>query len=686
MEGSVNPLQLLRQEKELFAKHAVLRVRRTKLIERFHAELAELGEAEAQLLLSIRYVQGGIHEYRRQLEISRLPPELADLSSAPLVSSTARSDQHQAAAAAPEHLGLFEARCRADQPEDAESRSTFEGCIRAGTIKHGTSASTAAPSRLERVPPAVADVHVLSKHASVVYRHRDGRLLRRPASADFEIMRSPQASLGRVLVSRRAVPRGSTLFVETPFLVCRDVADVLPPIIEGARATILSKVDVFAKQRWDSRLVHPLMVYLASLYALSPADAGQMAAAQKQLCCPYDDIPPAELNAMCDFGSFLHAGLPASLASLASEDDVTKFLLQFQCNSINLSQQVDSSAALGVGAASMRAIVLFSSLVEHSCDPNALFVLRRDRSEGLVVEVRALRDVAIGERLSVAYIPLFASRSERQALLRRKYYFSCSCQACSGGYDCGRLFVIDLATGSSGKGQLCAPIADGATWRVFNWDGSLTSAGALAPVLLQQIVQVERKWSASLTATDETSEKLMLLLNEMLSPSATAEVSNAGSAPSVRLGCSHTLVVATILRLLKSLKDVSPTGEIEKSLQSVLLRACVELAMVCLGNGEASQHLQWLMTPASCRGSRLVTGASSETDAWAGTSAVPGTVAAGHLLATLLEVLAVRSASNDDEYASDVWYGLFLLLKYPLAQEYSERAVLAQINAKRRAE
>ena len=57
MEGSVNPLQLLRQEKELFAKHAVLRVRRTKLIERFHAELAELGEAEAQLLLSIRYVQ-----------------------------------------------------------------------------------------------------------------------------------------------------------------------------------------------------------------------------------------------------------------------------------------------------------------------------------------------------------------------------------------------------------------------------------------------------------------------------------------------------------------------------------------------------------------------------------------------------------------------------------------------------
>lgn len=66
--------------------------------------------------------------------------------------------------------------------------------------------------------------------------------------------------------------------------------------------------------------------------------------------------------------------------------------------------------------------------LNHSCSPCCCHSF--DSSRGLG-ELRAVRAVAAGEELTVAYIELCAPRAQRRQRLREGFGFDCACQACA---------------------------------------------------------------------------------------------------------------------------------------------------------------------------------------------------------------------------------------------------------------
>ncbi|MEI8327013.1 MAG: SET domain-containing methyltransferase [Betaproteobacteria bacterium] len=85
----------------------------------------------------------------------------------------------------------------------------------------------------------------------------------------------------------------------------------------------------------------------------------------------------------------------------------------------------ETPASLG-DAPGGTALYELASLANHDCDPNADVVIAR----GGALELRARRDVAAGEPLTVTYL----DSSLHVALRRRKlllgYGFSCECALC----------------------------------------------------------------------------------------------------------------------------------------------------------------------------------------------------------------------------------------------------------------
>jgi hypothetical protein len=70
-----------------------------------------------------------------------------------------------------------------------------------------------------------------------------------------------------------------------------------------------------------------------------------------------------------------------------------------------------------------------SSVASRSCEPNCDFH-HEPRNAGALC-VRALRDVAAGEVLTIAYCNLFTAR--RRVHLRSTYFFTCRCGRCASG-------------------------------------------------------------------------------------------------------------------------------------------------------------------------------------------------------------------------------------------------------------
>ncbi|PLW14490.1 hypothetical protein PCANC_05567 [Puccinia coronata f. sp. avenae] len=68
------------------------------------------------------------------------------------------------------------------------------------------------------------------------------------------------------------------------------------------------------------------------------------------------------------------------------------------------------------------------SYLNHDCRPNVAY---RFNNETLQVEMRALREIAPGEELTISYIKLVDSRAERQKSLYHSYGFHCGCSQCS---------------------------------------------------------------------------------------------------------------------------------------------------------------------------------------------------------------------------------------------------------------
>ncbi|CAG2112603.1 unnamed protein product [Medioppia subpectinata] len=80
-----------------------------------------------------------------------------------------------------------------------------------------------------------------------------------------------------------------------------------------------------------------------------------------------------------------------------------------------------------------RAVSLEMSSLNHSCLPNSAIV-----TNGLSVQLRALKEIPIGEEITVSFIRLDQSKSDRREALKNDFYvFDCKCLKCELNLDSG---------------------------------------------------------------------------------------------------------------------------------------------------------------------------------------------------------------------------------------------------------
>ncbi|XP_049821689.1 histone-lysine N-methyltransferase SMYD3 [Aethina tumida] len=88
-------------------------------------------------------------------------------------------------------------------------------------------------------------------------------------------------------------------------------------------------------------------------------------------------------------------------------------------NSFNICNQELQS--LGTG------IYLAASILDHSCEPNALAVF-----DGTTIQIRALKDLPCVDwsQIFISYIDVLNTTKDRQEELQKTYYFLCECPRC----------------------------------------------------------------------------------------------------------------------------------------------------------------------------------------------------------------------------------------------------------------
>lgn len=68
------------------------------------------------------------------------------------------------------------------------------------------------------------------------------------------------------------------------------------------------------------------------------------------------------------------------------------------------------------------------SLLNHECSPNCVMVF-----EGTKLHLRAVKDIKVGDELTISYIDSVAHTDDRQKQLEEQYHFTCHCQRCDSG-------------------------------------------------------------------------------------------------------------------------------------------------------------------------------------------------------------------------------------------------------------
>ncbi|KFP39115.1 Histone-lysine N-methyltransferase SMYD3, partial [Chlamydotis macqueenii] len=91
--------------------------------------------------------------------------------------------------------------------------------------------------------------------------------------------------------------------------------------------------------------------------------------------------------------------------------------LQVTCNCFTISNGEMQDVGVGLYPS--------MSLLNHSCDPNCVIVF-----EGYQLLLHSIREIQIGEELTISYIESLMPTNERQKQLMRQYCFECDCLLC----------------------------------------------------------------------------------------------------------------------------------------------------------------------------------------------------------------------------------------------------------------
>ena len=81
-------------------------------------------------------------------------------------------------------------------------------------------------------------------------------------------------------------------------------------------------------------------------------------------------------------------------------------------------------------------IYVLESVFWHSCIPNASLAY-----DGTNIEIRAMKNIFPGEKITINFVPLSLSREERQNKLKHLFFFNCSCRKCSDDYEDGKFLL-----------------------------------------------------------------------------------------------------------------------------------------------------------------------------------------------------------------------------------------------------
>ncbi|XP_038249905.1 histone-lysine N-methyltransferase SMYD3 isoform X3 [Dermochelys coriacea] len=97
--------------------------------------------------------------------------------------------------------------------------------------------------------------------------------------------------------------------------------------------------------------------------------------------------------------------------------DIFQIFAKVTCNCFTISNGEMQDVGVGLYPS--------MSLLNHSCDPNCVIVF-----EGRQLLLRSVREIQIGEELTISYIESLMPSSERQKHLKRQYCFECNCLLC----------------------------------------------------------------------------------------------------------------------------------------------------------------------------------------------------------------------------------------------------------------
>jgi hypothetical protein len=511
--------------------------------------------------------RSSIHEKKKLIAMLHCPPELQTWQTlhAPLMDASEVELIMPCKGDAP--FELLREKAISSLPLTVNERASVEAKV----------VAMSAP-RLERV-----DVPgVLFEKAFIPFTHpKTGLFMRRPCAGDVSVFKSSAPHMGRLLVSLRPVQQGRLVFAESPWLsVSSDDSafqGLLPQVLQDIWRMVCDQHRVFeAQPHWDRRLVAPFLAYLDILLQgrrdSVHRDVVMLPQLLKSLSNPLKDMDANHIDALLSFAQFLRAALPPNLESIMSEDEICRFLATFQTNAASFQSTATHMLLLDPSRGStgssvyatgpqVRCLLGLTSLMEHSCQPNATLVWHRTSrmmdDAAMIVEVRALRHIEAGERLCIAYVPTVLAREERQSLLWSRYWFHCQCARCCDSPDLLRSVVMPPSMCPSSlvacdRAVMVAPVGEGRIWRSFapSCEGlSFDSEGARAAVLLESNV-------AKRCAQD---------------PSAVLDCCLSNSAcPTAQLSVFHALVLRSFVALCSTASAESNREAFSQQLEHLL--------------------------------------------------------------------------------------------------------------------
>lgn len=207
---------------------------------------------------------------------------------------------------------------------------------------------------------------------------------------------------------------------------------------EKARGVDLRALEAYCEK--NDGLKFPLMAARAA----SMIASGTLSASALEWLCKANDVetnPPAQWLEECEIlrRAFGDAGkdiiTPAWYAGITSRFHLNSFRVEIPVDVAPASTDFKSALSAGLdaitqGTASGSAVYKYISLLNHSCAPNC--DARWEHGDSSLT-IRANRDVAPGEALTIAYVDTDIPRDVRRARLARSYAFDCACSRCAAG-------------------------------------------------------------------------------------------------------------------------------------------------------------------------------------------------------------------------------------------------------------